>query len=88
MGFLTRTKPATDGRHTGEEMARRLKAGELPVIEADSREAFQHAVAVMLHTGQPISVPSAAALNEWCGPLDELPDDERVAVDVEDVSDG
>ena len=83
MGFMTRTKPATAGDHTGEEIARRLKAGELPALDADSREAFQQAVSVMLRTGQPISVPSAAALDEWAGPLDELPDDElREAEDV------
>ena len=70
---------AVGGEHTGVEMARRLKAGTLPAIEADSREAFQHAVSVMLRTGQPITVPSAAALEEWAGPLDERPDDELEA---------
>ena len=86
MGFLTRPKPATAGDHTGEEIARRLKAGELPALDADSREAFQHAVSVMLRTGQPITVPSAAALEEWAGPLDELPDDELR--EAEDVANG
>ena len=78
MGFMTR-HVATGGDHTGEEMARRLKAGTLPALDADSREAFQHAVSVMLRTGQPITVPSAAALEEWAGPLDEPPDDELEA---------
>ena len=86
MGFLTRPKPATAGDHTGEEIARRLKAGELPALDADSREAFHHAVSVMLRTGQPITVPSAAALDEWAGPLDELPDDELR--EAEDVANG
>ena len=88
MGFLTRTKPATAGDHTGEEIARRLKPASWRRSMPTAGEAFQQAVSVMLRTGQPITVPSAAALNEWCGPLDELPDDEVWAVDVEDVSDG
>ena len=57
---------------TGEDMAKRLKAGALPPIEVDTREAFEKAVATMLRTGQPISAPSRKALEEWVGPLDEL----------------
>ena len=79
MGFFTRTKPATTGDHTGEEIARRLRAGTLPPVDVDTREAFNEAVATMLRTGQPLTVPSAAALDAWVGPLEELPDDEREA---------
>ena len=79
MGLLTTRKVETRGEHTGEEMARRLKAGVLPALDADSREAYAHAVSIALQTGQAITVPSAAAIHEWAGPLDELPDDELKA---------
>ena len=79
MGFLTRATPAAAGDHTGEDIARRLREGTLPVVDVDTREAFEDAIAVMLRTGQPLTVPSAAALDAWCGPLDELPDDELEA---------
>ena len=79
MGWLATRKVETRGEHTGEEMARRLKAGVLPALDADSREAYAHAVSIALQTGQAITVPSAAALDAWAGPLDELPDDELVA---------
>ena len=77
MGWFTRATPATAGDHTGEDIARRLREGTVPAVDVDTREAFEAAIAVMLRTGQPLTVPSAAALEAWCGPLDELPDDER-----------
>ena len=82
MGFMTRSRPATAGDHTGEEIARRLGAGTLPPVDVDTHEAFKDAIAVMLRTGRPLTVPTAAALEAWMGPLDELPDDELEAEDV------
>ena len=57
---------------TGEDIAKRLAAGELPPIEAETQEAFEKAVATMLRTGRPIRVPSREDLEAWVGPLDEL----------------
>ncbi len=85
MGFVTRATPAAAGDQTGKEIARRLRSGTLPVVDVDTREAFHAAIAVLLRTGQPLTVPSAAALEAWCGPLDELPDDE---LETEGESDG
>ena len=79
MGFMTRAKPAAAGDHTGEAIARRLRDRSLPPVDVDTREAFQEAITTMLRTGQPLTVPSAAALEAWTGPLDELPDDELEA---------
>ena len=79
MGFFRRATPAAAGDHTGEEITQRLREGTLPAVDVDTREAFEDAIAVMLRTGQPLTVPSAAALEAWCGPVDELPDDEREA---------
>ena len=78
MGLFTRATPATAGDHTGEDIARRLREGTLPAVDVDTREAFEDAIVVMLRTGQPLTVP-AAALDAWCGPVDELPDDELEA---------
>ena len=79
MGLFTRATPATAGDHTGEDIARRLREGTLPAVDVDTREAFEDAIVVMLRTGQPLTVPAAAALDAWCGPVDELPDDELEA---------
>ena len=57
---------------TGEDIARRLAAGALPPITVETREAFAHAVATMLQTGRPISVPSREAVEAWVGGLDEV----------------
>ena len=57
---------------TGEDIARRLAAEEVPPITVETREAFEHAVATMLQTGRPISVPSREELEAWVGVLDEL----------------
>ena len=56
---------------TGEEIAKRLAAGELPALDVETRAAFEQAVTVMIRTGRPIRVPSRSALDEWVGPLDE-----------------
>lgn len=57
---------------TGEDIARRLAAEELPPITVETHEAFERAVSTMLRTGRPISVPSREAVEAWVGPLDEL----------------
>ena len=82
MAFWKREVEArAGGDHTGSEIARQLKAGNLPPTDVNTREAFDEAVATMFRTGQPFTVPSAAHVLEWCGPLDELPDDELVAAE-------
>ena len=85
MGWFTRARPAPAGDHTGEDIAQRIRERPLPTVDVDTREAFEAAIVVMLQTGQPLTVPSAAALDAWCGPLDELPDDER---ETEEAIDG
>ena len=57
---------------TGEDIAQRLAAEAVPPITVETREAFAHAVATMLRTGRPISVPSREELEAWVGALDEL----------------
>ena len=68
-----RSKPDVRGEHTAEEIARRLRAGPLTPVQANTHDEFCNGIAGLLRTGRPVTVKDAATLAEWFGPIDELP---------------